>query len=113
MQTAAPYDVERMIPEQIASNHLRSSCSPTHAGADSAAASYTELRAQSSAVFARIGSFLADLCEGSHPYISTAETSVDTNLGSFHDTFSSLQARHVDENLTVAVLALTKSGELE
>ena len=78
-----------------------------------AAASYTELRVQSSAVFAKIGSFLADLCEGSHPYISTAETSVDTNLGSFHDTFSSLQARHVDENLTVAVLALTKSGELK
>ena len=76
-----------------------------------AAARYTELRADSAAVFGKIGSFLADLCEGSQLHTNLAEVSVDTKLGSFHETFSSLQARHVDQNLTVAVLALTKSGE--
>lgn len=75
------------------------------------AARYRKLRAETSSTLEKIGRFLADLCEGSStPHDASAGPSLDSNLGSFYETFSSLQARHGDQNLTVAVLALTKSG---
>ena len=80
----------------------------------SAAAKYAELRAETSSAFDQLGLFLADLCEGSEAHQDSSSQlgpSLDTNLGSFYETFTALQARHADQNLTVAVLALTKSGE--
>ena len=75
------------------------------------AARYMELRAETTTAFDKIGHFLADLCEGSAAHSDAAEDSnLDSNLGSFYETFSRLKARHGDQNLTVAVLALTKSG---
>lgn len=80
----------------------------------SAAARYAELRAETSAAFDQLGSFLADLCEGSEAHQDSSGhegPNLDTNLGNFYETFTALKARHADQNLTVAVLALTKSGE--
>ena len=74
---------------------------------------YMDLRMETSSIFEKVGSFLADLCEGSETHQDSAEaSSLDSNLGSFYETFSRLQARHGDQTLTVAVLALTKSGRL-
>jgi len=74
---------------------------------------YMDLRMETSSIFEKVGSFLADLCDGSGTHQDTAEaSSLDSNLGSFYETFSRLQARHGDQTLTVAVLALTKSGRL-
>lgn len=80
----------------------------------SAAAKYAELRAETSSAFDQLGLFLADLCEGSEAHQDSSSQqgpSLDTSLGNFYETFTALQARHADQNLTVAVLALTKSGE--
>ncbi|KAL3150332.1 hypothetical protein ABBQ32_000177 [Trebouxia sp. C0010 RCD-2024] len=80
----------------------------------SAAAKYAELRAETSSAFDHLGLFLADLCEGSEAHQDSSSQqgpSLDTSLGSFYETFTALQARHADQNLTVAVLALTKSGK--
>ncbi len=74
---------------------------------------YMDLRTETLSIFEKVGSFLADLCDGSGRHQDTAEaSSLDSNLGSFYETFSRLQARHGDQTLTVAVLALTKSGKL-
>ncbi len=74
---------------------------------------YMDLRTESSSIFEKVGSFLADICDGSGTHQDNAEaSSLDNNLGSFYETFSRLQARHGDQALTVAVLALTKSGRL-
>lgn len=73
---------------------------------------YMDLRTETLSIFEKVGSFLADLCDGSGTHQGAAETSsLDSNLGSFYETFSRLQARHGDQTLTVAVLALTKSGK--
>ena len=72
---------------------------------------YMDLRTETLSIFEKVGSFLADLCDGSGTHQGAAEcSSLDSNLGSFYETFSRLQARHGDQTLTVAVLALTKSG---
>ena len=76
------------------------------------AAKYGDLRAETSSAFDKLGSFLADLCDGTEDHHEPPEKpNLDTNLGSFYETFTALKARHADQNLTVAVLALTKSGE--
>ena len=72
---------------------------------------YSELQAETTSILDTIGRLLADLCEGSGAQHGASE-GLDINLGSFYETFSSLKARHSDQNLTVAVLALTKSGKL-
>lgn len=75
------------------------------------ASKYTELQAETSSTFEKIGKFLAGLCEGSGAYENVSgDFGVDSSIGSFFETFSNLKARHGDQNLTVAVLALTKSG---
>ncbi|DBA78877.1 hypothetical protein WJX77_008617 [Trebouxia sp. C0004] len=73
---------------------------------------YMDLRTETLSIFEKVGAFLADLCDGSGTHQDAAEaSSLDSNLGSFYETFSRLQARHGDQTLTVAVLALTKSGK--
>ena len=73
---------------------------------------YADLRAQTSSAFDKLGTFLADLCEATEAHHDSSDRpNLDTNLGSFYETFTALKARHADQNLTVAVLALTKSGE--
>ena len=75
-------------------------------------AKYADLRAETSSAFDKLGTFLADMCEGSEAHHDSSDRpNLDTNLGSFYETFTALKARHADQNLTVAVLALTKSGE--
>ncbi|DBA79310.1 TPA: hypothetical protein ACH3X2_007789 [Trebouxia sp. C0005] len=76
------------------------------------AARYMDLRTETTSLFEKVGEFLADLCDGSGAHQDAAEASrLDSSLGSFHESFSRLQARYGDESLTVAVLALTKSGK--
>ena len=75
-------------------------------------AKYAGLRADTSSAFDKLGTFLVDLCEGTDAHHDPSDRpNLDTNLGSFDETFTALKARHADQNLTVAVLALTKSGE--
>lgn len=77
------------------------------------AARYMDLRTETTSLFEKVGEFLADLCDGSGAHQDAAEASrLDSSLGSFHESFSRLQARYGDESLTVAVLALTKSGRV-
>lgn len=76
------------------------------------AAKYAELRRETSSAFDKLGLFLADLCEGSDAHDTSSEKpNLDSRLGSFYQTFTALKTRHADQNLTVAVLALTKSGK--
>lgn len=76
------------------------------------AVKYADLRAETSSAFDKLGTFLADLCEGTEAHHDSSDRpNLDTNLGNFYETFTALKARHADQNLTVAVLALTKSGE--
>jgi len=83
----------------------------SHPGAMDPAVRYMDLRTETLSIFEKVGAFLADLCDGSGTHQDAAEaSSLDSNLGSFYETFSRLQARHGDQTLTVAVLALTKSG---
>lgn len=75
-------------------------------------AKYADLRAETSSAFEKLGTFLADLCEGTEVHQdSLGRPNLDNSLGSFYETFTALKARHADQNLTVAVLALTKSGK--
>ena len=57
------------------------------------------------ALMSEIGEFLGTLCDG-----SSSPSSSDTFISSFFAGFRDLQQRCQEQTLTVAVLALTKSG---
>ena len=59
------------------------------------------------AALAELGGLLTDLCAGGNEELSV----LDSHLGRYWNGFHALKTRHKDETLTVAVLALAKSGE--
>jgi hypothetical protein len=71
---------------------------------------YLQLKGEAGSLLADLGSSLITLVEGA-PDDGEAHRAIDEQLQSFWGRFYSLKKRWNKEQLSVAVLALTKSGE--
>ena len=66
---------------------------------------FSMVQQDTNALMSEIGEFLGTLCDG-----ASSPSSSDTFISSFFAGFRDLQQRCQEQTLTVAVLALTKSG---
>ena len=75
---------------------------------------YHELHCEVSAAIDEVGRFLGRLVEGpaSGSGPPAHQLCIDRDIQRFFTAYYALRAKHADEHLNVAVLALTKSGEL-
>ena len=75
---------------------------------------YHELHCEVSAAIDEVGRFLGRLVEGpvSGGGPPAHQLCIDRDIQRFFTAYYALRAKHADEHLNVAVLALTKSGEL-
>lgn len=73
---------------------------------------YKQLKAETSELLGSIGESLIDLCQGP-PSEEHAEAyvAIDEQIQKFFTAYYDLKKRHELSKLSVAVLALTKSGE--
>lgn len=71
---------------------------------------YLQLKSEAGGLLADLGSSLITLVEGA-PDDGEAHRAIDEQLQSFWGRFYSLKKRWNNEQLSVAVLALTKSGK--
>lgn len=74
------------------------------------AKNFEELKVEVEDLLTGLGKFLAELADGGASAGPVANAALDARLGESHRTYCQLRARHREQNLTVAVLALTKSG---
>lgn len=74
---------------------------------------YRQLKAETSELLSSVGNSLIDLCQGP-PSEEHAEAyvAIDEQIQKFWNAYYGLKKRHELSQLSVAVLALTKSGEL-
>ena len=71
---------------------------------------FEELKLEVEDLLQGLGRFLAELADGSSSSGPGANAALDARLGESHRQYCQLRTRHREQNLTVAVLALTKSG---
>eukprot|EP00879_Flechtneria_rotunda_P004959 GHRR01005234.1.p1 GENE.GHRR01005234.1~~GHRR01005234.1.p1 ORF type:complete len:470 (+),score=121.45 GHRR01005234.1:171-1580(+) len=72
---------------------------------------YKQLKAQSSELLTEVGESLISLVEAPAPDQEEAHAAIDQQIQSFFQAYYELRKRHEQEHLSVAVLALTKSGK--
>ncbi len=74
---------------------------------------YHSLHAQVSTAIDEVGRFLGRLVEGPASGSGTPahQLCIDRDIQRFFSSYYALRAKHADEHLNVAVLALTKSGK--
>ena len=78
------------------------------------ATKHASLRSKVGGIVQHTDELLASLRDGAQPAEETDEAAsrnIETTLGIFCDSFSSFRSRLEDQDLVVAVLALTKSGK--
>ena len=72
---------------------------------------FEELKLEAEPLLHGVGQFLAELVEAGGDG-SAASSASDAQVGESFRQYSLLRQRHREQHLTVAVLALTKSGEI-
>lgn len=79
---------------------------------DSASQRCGDLKQGVEALLQDVGGFLGQLVQGNDAVGGTSSAAIDSEIGNNFRQYSALRARHHDASLSVAVLALTKSGPM-